>query len=64
MTRGEAVIERFRAAAKAGKIRELAQVWSPLDTLADTRYLYVDNDGNSHVLFQREVNGFLTGLGV
>lgn len=63
MTHEEAILERFKAAAAAGKIRELDLVWSPLNTLADTRYRFIDNDGNSHVLLHREVNGFLTGMG-
>lgn len=63
MSAVDSVITRFKVAASHGKIRELNQVWSPRDTVADTRYLYIDNEGVAHTLLQREVNGFLTGMG-
>lgn len=58
----EKAVLRFWAAQDAGQIQDLNLVWSPADTLADTRYRYVDLDGESHILFHREVSGFLTGL--
>lgn len=58
----EKAVMRFWAAQDAQQIAELNLVWSPADTLADTRYRYVDLDGESHILFHREVSGFLTGL--
>lgn len=58
----EKAVMRFWAAQDAGQIADLNLVWSPADTLADTRYRYVDLDGESHILFHAEVHGFLTGL--
>lgn len=58
----EEAAARFKKAMAAGKIREVSLIWSPADTPADTRYRYIDNDGNSHILLHREVGGFLTGL--
>lgn len=62
MNAREKAVLRFWAAQDAGQIQELNLVWSPQDTTSDTRYRYVDLDGESHILLHREVHGFLTGL--
>lgn len=63
MNASEKAILRLRAAVDNGKIKTIVSVWSPKDTVADTRYQYVDNHGESHILRHSEVNGFLTGMG-
>lgn len=58
------ILARFASARNRGRIQALEQVWSPDNTLADTRYRVRLVDGQSQVLLQREVLGFLAGLGV
>lgn len=53
----------FGEAKRVGKILALEQVWSPANTLADTRYKVRLNSGDTRVLLHREVAGFLSGLG-
>lgn len=55
------IIDRFKEAAKEGKI-QWVYAFSPKDTLADTRYVFIVN-GETRQLMHNEADGFLTGMG-
>lgn len=61
MSTDETIIERFKSAAKDGKI-QWVYAFSPKDTLADTRYVIIVN-GETRQLMHNEANGFLAGMG-
>lgn len=54
--------ERFLQAEIEGKIKKWHYSYSPTDTPNDTRYVFVDSQGNVVRLRQNEVQGYLDGL--